>query len=231
MLSPRSTCPPATALARSGLPGRSCFRGRRIGLLGGSFNPAHDAHRHISLEALKRLGLDEVWWLVSPGNPLKDPTDMAPFEKRLEAGRSVARHPRIRVTGLEAALGTQHTANSLNAIGKLLPGAHLVWLMGADNLATLHHWHNWRSIMSAMPVAIFDRPPYFIRAAYAKAARAFRAARMSEAQARTLAGRKPPAWVFIHCPRHPLSATAIRARDASWLDEGHATDRRGGQPV
>lgn len=231
MRSPQRTCPPATALARVGLPGRSSFRGRRIGLLGGSFNPAHDAHRHISLEALRRLGLDEVWWLVSPGNPLKDPGEMAPFEKRFKEARAVASHPRIRVTGLEAALGTRHTANTLDAIQKLLPGARLVWLMGADNLATLHHWYNWRAIMSAMPVAIFDRPPYFIRAVHAKAAEAFRSARIGEAQARTLADRTPPAWVFIHCPRHPLSATAIRARDAQWLDEGHATDRRGGRPV
>jgi len=198
----------------------------RIGLLGGSFNPAHAAHRHISLEALRRLDLDEVWWLVSPGNPLKSTADMASFSKRLARAVETARHPRIRVMDLERKLGTRYSADTLTALKTLMPHTELVWLMGADNLATFHHWRDWEAIFNAVPVAIFDRPHYFRRALSAKAARRFHAARVTETRARTLAGMKPPAWVFIHCPRHPLSATAIRARDASWLDKGQATDRQ-----
>lgn len=222
----RSVLPPISAL-----PGAARWRGMRIGLLGGSFNPAHAAHRHISLEALRRLDLDEVWWLVSPGNPLKSRTDMASFDKRLAHATKMARHPRIRVMDLERRLGTRYSADTLAALKILLPQTRLVWLMGADNLATFHRWRDWESIFNAMPVAIFDRPHYFRRALSEKTAVRFRAARITEVRARTLATMTPPAWVFIHCPRHPLSATAIRAEDASWLDEGQATSRRDGPRI
>lgn len=216
-LDPDNRCgplfPPATALR-----GAARWRGRRIGLLGGSFNPAHDGHRHISLEAMRRLRLDEVWWLVSPLNPLKSGRDMASLEKRVARARAVARHPRIRVMDLEARLGSRYTVDTVAALALLAPATRFVWLMGADNLLTFHKWRNWERLFSSVPVAILDRAPYSIRAPMAKAARRFRVARQPEAQAPVIVGERPPAWVFIHCPRHPLSATDIRARDGRWID-------------
>lgn len=207
------TFPPATALK-----GADRWRGRRIGILGGSFNPAHDAHRHISVEALRRLKLDEVWWLVSPLNPLKSGRDMATLDKRLIKARSVARHPRIRVMDLESRLKTRYTVDTLRAMGKLAPQTDFVWLMGADNLLTFHKWYRWEALFRSLPVAIFDRAPYSIRAPFSKTGQRFRKSRMREAQAPCLAKQRPPAWVFVHCPRHPLSATQLRARDADWID-------------
>ncbi|RMF08334.1 MAG: nicotinate-nucleotide adenylyltransferase [Alphaproteobacteria bacterium] len=213
--------PPVTAL-----PGSARFRRMRIGLLGGSFNPAHTGHRHISVEALNRLGLDEVWWLVSPQNPMKSGRDMASLERRLRHARRVAAHPRIRVMDLEKALGTRYSVDTLGALSSLMPATRLVWLMGADNLLTLHLWRRWEAVFRAVPVAIFDRAPYSIKAAFAKAAQRYRRFRLGEDQASGLADRHPPAWVFVHCPRHPLSATAIRTADAGWLDQEQDADRR-----
>ena len=186
-------------------------RGRRIGLLGGSFNPAHEAHRQISLMALGRLDLDEVWWLVSPQNPLKPVAGMAPLAQRLDEARAVARHPRIRVTGIEARLGTVYTAETVLALKRRFPALCFVWLMGADNLIQIDQWRDWQRIFHAVPVAIFARPSYCFRALAAKAAHRFARFRLPEGQARLLARRRPPAWVFIHGRLNPLSASAIRA--------------------
>ena len=150
--------------------------GQRVGLLGGSFNPPHDGHRQISLEAMQRLGLDRVWWLVSPGNPLKSHAELESLESRLRQARSVADHPRIAVTGLETLLGTAYTAETLAYLRRRRPDLHLVWLMGADNLAGFDRWRHWRRIMALMPVAIIDRPGWRLPALAAPAAhpRSFR---------------------------------------------------------
>jgi nicotinate-nucleotide adenylyltransferase len=185
--------------------------GARIGILGGSFNPAHPGHLHISLQALKRLGLDEIWWMVSPQNPLKPVEGMAPFEERLEAARQVARHPRIRVTDIEEKLGTFYTADTLAALRRRFPRLRLVWIMGADNLIQIPEWEEWTRIFEAVPIAIFNRPTYSLRALNGKAAQRFRRFRLEPRAARMLVQYAPPAWVFLVGPLHPASATRIRA--------------------
>ncbi len=185
--------------------------GCRVGLLGGSFNPAHDGHRHISVEAMKRLGLDAVWWLVSPQNPLKPANGMAPFAERIESARQAARHPRIVATGIEAELGTRFTADTLKALVARFPKTQFVWLMGADNLAQIRHWQRWTKIFETVPVAVYDRPSYSLRALSGLAAQRFVRARIDQDHARSLAGMKTPAWVFFLAKRHPASATALRA--------------------
>jgi len=188
--------------------------GQRIGLLGGSFNPAHDGHRHVSLEAMARLELDRVWWLVSPGNPLKNHADLAAQDARLAAATKIAHHPRIVVTGLESALGTPFTAETLDFLTARRPQVRFVWLMGADNLASFHRWREWRAIMQSVPVAVFDRPGWRYRAVASRAATAFAAARLPEAESRQLAARCTPAWCFLSIPLSPLSSTALRERKA-----------------
>lgn len=185
---------------------------KRIGLLGGSFNPAHDGHRYISLEALKRLRLHEVWWMVSPQNPLKGTRDMAPFADRLGQARRVARHPRIRVTDIERRLGTVYTVDTLRVLTPKFPGCRFVWLMGADNLEQIASWKGWREIFAGVPIAVFARPPYSLLALAGRAARAYAAVRLPETRARALAGLEPPVWVFLHTRPHAGSATRIRAR-------------------
>lgn len=184
---------------------------RRIGLLGGSFNPAHEGHRHISLEALKRLGLDEVWWLVAPQNPLKPVAGMAPFADRLAGAKAFARDPRIRVLDLESQLGTRYSADTIAALQARYPRQRFVWLMGADNLAQIRHWRRWRSIFERLPVAVFARPTYCRRALAELAAKRFARARVAPT-ARRLADLKPPVWVFLPVKLDPSSATAIRSR-------------------
>jgi len=186
---------------------------RRVGLLGGSFNPAHEGHRHIAELALKHLGLDEVWFLVSPGNPLKDPKGMAPLPQRLASAAVQARHPRLRAVSIERALGTRFTADTLSALVRRFPRTAFVWLMGADNLIQLPKWERWSSIFNTVPIAVFARPSYSTNALAGKAALRFSPARQrSLHQATRLASRKPPAWVFLHTRLHPASATSIRAR-------------------
>lgn len=188
----------------------SLWRRARIGLLGGSFNPAHEGHFHISLEALNRLRLDAVWWLVSPQNPLKPERGMRPLAERLAGAQALARHPRILVSDLESRLGTQYTVDTLRALTGRLPESRLVWLMGADNMAGFAAWREWRCIAGLVPVAIFDRPGYSLDALTGVLARRFPDRRVPAAAARTLADREPPAWTFISCPRHPESATRLR---------------------
>jgi nicotinate-nucleotide adenylyltransferase len=178
--------------------------------LGGSFNPAHEGHLHISLEALKRLGLDEVWWLVSPQNPLKSANGMAPQAKRLAGARAMARHPRIKVTGMEAAWGTRYTADTLAMMRRRFPAARLVWIMGADNLNQISRWDRWQRIFRSVPVAVFDRSPYSRESMASKAARRF--SRWRIAAPGRLPGTAPPSWIFMHIKRHPASATEIRRR-------------------
>jgi nicotinate (nicotinamide) nucleotide adenylyltransferase/ribosome silencing factor RsfS/YbeB/iojap len=194
--------------------------GRRIGLLGGSFNPAHGGHLHISRLALQRLGLDEVWWLVSPQNPLKPTAGMAPFERRLTQAREVTSDDRqIRVTGIEAELGATYTADTVRTLRRRFPRARFVWLMGGDNLAQFPHWKRWQEIFRSVPIAVFARPGAHSKALAGPAARRFARARLPEAMARRLAQAPPPAWVFFHTRLDPRSATRIRAERLKTLKE------------
>ncbi len=186
--------------------------GAKIGLLGGSFNPAHGGHLEISLEALRRLGLDQVWWLVSPQNPLKPAKGMAKLEARLARARALARHPRIRATAVESVLGTRYTADSVTALTRRFPRVRFVWLMGADNLVQLASWREWPQILNTVVIAVFNRPSYHLKANAALAARHFARARIRESRAKRLAVLEPPAWTFIHNRLNAQSATEIRAR-------------------
>ncbi|MHA1597610.1 MAG: nicotinate-nucleotide adenylyltransferase, partial [Alphaproteobacteria bacterium] len=186
-------------------------RDQRIGLLGGSFNPAHDGHLHISQLALDRLGLDSVWWLVSPQNPLKSPDDMADFSERLRyAERLAAANPRIVVTGIERELDTRYTSDTVEALKRRYPMARFVLVMGADLLVELPKWKNWQRLFKTVPIAVFARPSYSLRALAGKAARRFRASRISRARWSKLAGMRPPAWAFLRTEEHPQSSTRIR---------------------
>ncbi len=181
-----------------------------IGLLGGSFDPAHDGHAHITREALKRLGLDEVWWLVSPGNPLKA-RGPAPLPERMARAGEVMVHPRVQITDLEAQMGTRFTYQTLTTLMDRYPGVNFVWLMGADNLADFHRWENWREIMYLLPLAVLARPGQRISARTSLAARQFRAHRVKSRNARVLALKEAPAWAFLNVPMSDLSSTGIRA--------------------
>jgi nicotinate-nucleotide adenylyltransferase len=184
---------------------------RRIGLLGGSFNPAHEGHRHVSLEALKRLGLDEVWWLVSPQNPLKSGDGMEPLTTRLARAKQIAHHPRIRVEAPELLLGTRYTLDTVQALRRVYPHARFVWLMGADILPQLERWEGWRDLFRTVAIAAFARPGWGYAALQSAAPRAFARYRLDAGQARTLATCGPPAWCFIPSRLDSHSATALRA--------------------
>jgi len=188
--------------------------GLRVGLYGGSFNPAHAGHRHVSRLALRRLALDRVWWLVSPGNPLKDRSHLPEAARRAEGARAVAREPRIAVTDFEAGLGVRYTRETLAWLTDRHPEVRFVWIMGADSLASFHRWRGWREIAARMPFAVIDRPGYTLKAMASPAARLLAASRIDEPAAPTLADRPPPAWVFLHGPRNSLSSTALRAATA-----------------
>lgn len=192
------------------------FDGARIGLLGGSFNPAHDGHLEISQLALHKLKLDAVWWLVSPQNPLKSADGMAALTDRVkQAGQMAAPEPRIMVTDIEKDLDTRYTADTLAALKMRFSEARFVWLMGADNLLQMHRWRQWSKIFHTVPVAVFARPSYSLRAEGAKAARRFARYRMPAFRAGRLADKGPPAWAFLKHPHNPQSATAIRRKERS----------------
>ena len=193
------------------MPGVPRDTARRIGLLGGSFNPAHGGHLHVSREALRRLGLDEVWWLFSPLNPLMSDVGMEPLATRVARARQNARHPRIRVEAPELLLGTRYTLDTVRALKRLYPKAQFVWLMGADILPELVHWASWRELFAAIPIAAFARPGYGYAALQAPGPRAFAAYRVNVDRARTLASCEAPAWCFIPSRLDTHSATAIRA--------------------
>lgn len=194
---------------RTGLP--LARPGMTVGLFGGSFDPPHAGHVHVSREALKRLGLDRVWWLVSPGNPLKD-RGPAPLERRLAASRAMVRHPRIVVTDIEARTGTRYTGATIEALRDLYPGVRFVWIMGADNLAQFHQWQRWDWIMRTVPICVMARPGQRGSARTAKAAQIFRAARRPATAASCLARAKAPAWTLLNVPMVDASSTEIRAR-------------------
>ena len=186
----------------------------RIGLLGGSFNPPHTAHLEISLTALKRLRLDQVWWLVTPGNPLKDPSKLASLDARVEAAREMARHPRIAVTGFEAGSGSAYTIDLLTALKRRFPGVSFVWLMGADNLAEFHRWRAWEEIFALMPIAVLDRPGFRLKARAGRAAQRFAVYQVDESDAGGLARLEPPAWSILTHTLSGLSSTEVRAKKA-----------------
>ena len=188
----------------------------RIGLLGGSFNPPHEAHRAISRFAINRLQLDRVWWLVTPGNPLKDSNGLRELPQRAEAARKLADDPRIDVSCLESVIGTRYTVDTVMYLRRRCPGLRLVWIMGADNLAQFHRWEDWRRIADQIPFAVIDRPPQGFRALAAPAARALQRYRIAEGSAGTLADRHAPAWVFLTGMKSALSSTGLRNPDGSW---------------
>ena len=190
--------------------------GMRIGLLGGSFNPPHAAHRAISLFALKRLQLDRVWWLLTPGNPLKNHDGLHALAERAEAARRVADDPRIDISCLEAVIGVSYTVDKIIHLRRRVSGVHFVWIMGADNLAQFHRWKDWRRIASDVPIAVIDRPPQSFRALAAPAAQALSRYRMPENQATRLADQRAPAWVFLTGMKSNLSSTGLRNPDGSW---------------
>lgn len=183
---------------------------RRIGLLGGSFNPAHAGHVHISLEALKRLKLDEIWWLVSPQNPLKKADDLADYDLRFSYAKSLATHPRIKVLDLEQRYGLRYTIDTIRFLKTRYWRSQFVWVMGADNLAGFHRWRSWRMIADLLPIAVLDRAPYALRALHAPFARNFSATRLPARAGAVLASLGAPAWLYLTIPRSPISATQLR---------------------
>jgi nicotinate-nucleotide adenylyltransferase len=185
--------------------------GMKIGLFGGTFDPPHDAHRAACLIAMRRLGLDGVWWLVTPGNPLKDTRGLSPIEERITAAKTLANHPRIVVTGLEAAIGARYTFDAVAYLKAHCPGVDFVWIMGADNLRSFHRWENWRGIASMVPIAVVDRLGPSLYATGGTAGQALARFRIPERAAQSLPGRTPPAWVYLHGLKSPLSSTALRA--------------------
>ena len=192
---------------RAGFP--IATKGMVVGLLGGSFDPAHEGHVHITREALKRMGLDQVWWLVTPGNPLKA-RQPAPMAERLARARAVMPDPRVKITDLEAKLGTRATADTIDALRAIYPGVHFVWLMGADNLVQFHKWGRWRDILRSVPIGVLARPGSGVAARTSVAARAFRVHQIDRGE--NLRGRKAPAWCFVNIPLNSASSSAIRAR-------------------
>src|SRR5581483_8888181 len=186
--------------------------GMRIGLFGGTFDPPHAAHLGASLLAMKRLRLDRMWWLVTPGNPLKDTRGLQPLAKRMDAARKLAGHPRIDITGLEAVINTRYTFDTLEYLVRRCPGVRFVWVMGADNLCSFPRWQNWRGIAGLMPMAVVDRMGSSLYATGGRAAQALARYRLAESQATELADHRPPAWVYLHGLKSPLSSTQLRAQ-------------------
>ena len=188
--------------------------GQRIGLYGGSFNPAHEGHRKASLFALRRLALDQIWWLVSPGNPLKQNGSLPTLEARMRKAAEIASHPRIVVTGAEAGFRTRYTADLIQILKQRAPDTRFVWIMGSDNLAQFHRWERWGEIAGSVPIAVVNRPGFLNAALSAPAAQALSRYRIDERDAPALACLEPPAWTFLNGPRTAASSTALRARSS-----------------
>ncbi|WP_062206457.1 nicotinate-nucleotide adenylyltransferase [Aureimonas sp. AU12] len=187
-------------------------RGLRIGLLGGSFNPPHEGHLLVAETALQRLRLDRVWWMVTPGNPLKDHGNLKPLNERIALSRALVKDPRILVTAFEASQHIRFTADTVSLLKRRKPDVRFVWLMGADSLAGFHRWQSWRQIARQVPLAIVDRPGSTLSLLSSPAARTLARFRIPEVDAAQLALSPPPAWVFLHGPRSPLSSTLLRER-------------------
>ena len=214
----RGLSPARSAAANPGIRQRIVLppyaSGMRIGLFGGTFDPPHAAHRAACLLAMRRIGLDRVWWLVTPGNPLKATDGLTPLAQRIAAARALANHPRIDVTDLEADLGTSYTYETIHYLVQRCPGVQFVWIMGADNLRHFHRWQRWRDIAKLVPIAVVDRLGPSLYSAAGVAGNALAWARIPETAAKSLPGRKPPAWLFLHGLKSPLSSTALRAARA-----------------
>ena len=189
-------------------------KGAKIGLFGGSFNPPHAGHVLVAELALERLGLDQVWWMVTPGNPLKDVSELAPLSKRIALSEALMRDKRIHVTAFEAVYQVRYTADTLALVRKHNPDMHLVWIMGADNLMNFHHWQEWDEIARTYPIAVINRPGSNMAAEDSVMAQQFGAARLPETEADRLAVTPAPAWVFIHGPQSDLSSTQLRQQTA-----------------
>ena len=184
--------------------------GQAVGLYGGSFNPPHAGHLHVSEMALRRLGLDAVWWLVTPGNPLKDSGVLAPLAERMRAARTLISDPRMRVTSIETDIGLNRTLDTLRWLLRRRRDLRFVWIMGADNLASFDRWHGWREIARLVPVAVIDRPGFSLPAKASRAARALARYRVDEADSALLPHLGAPAWVFLHGPHAYHSSTVLR---------------------
>jgi nicotinate-nucleotide adenylyltransferase len=188
--------------------------GMRVGLFGGSFNPPHEGHRLVAKIAIRSLGLDQLWWMVTPGNPLKSKRYLAPLGERLALSEQMADDPRIRVTAFEKSLGSSYTAQVLERVKARNKGVRFIWIMGADNLRDFHRWQKWQKIAETFPIAVIDRPGATLAFLSSTMAKTFDHARVDEHDARTLGNAKAPAWTFIHGPRSILSSTAIRKASA-----------------
>ncbi len=207
----------------------------RIGLLGGSFNPAHRGHRHISLQAMRALGLDEVWWLVSPGNPLKEgASDMAPFAARFASAERMARCSPIRVSDFEQRNGTRYTVDTIRKLKRRHPEHRFIWLLGSDTLPNFHKWRDWRDLAREVPIAVIRRPGYDL-AAHAACAMGWLGRFVHPSgQARHWTDWSAPAILFLRLPPDTTSATAIRARDPYWHQRTNgapARSYRSGSPM
>lgn len=187
-------------------------KGMTIGLFGGSFNPPHEGHLLVSEIALRRLGLGQLWWMVTPGNPLKDVTDLPPLETRIKWSEEINNDGRVKITAFEAAYQVRYTAETLAIIRHRNPGVNFIWIMGADNLANFHKWQDWQTIAQTFPIAVIDRPGSTLSYLSSMMAKTFDYARIDETDGHVLGQLKPPAWTFIHGPRSPHSSTAIRDR-------------------
>ncbi len=203
--------------------------GMRIGLFGGTFDPPHRAHLGASMLALKRLKLDRVWWLVTPGNPLKDTRGLAPLAERIAAAEALARDPRIAVTGFEADLGVRYSFDTVSYLVNRCPGVRFVWIMGADNLRSFHRWQKWRRIANLVPMAVIDRLGPSLYSISSVAGQALDRARIRESAAASLADHRPPAWVFLHGLKSPLSSTALRAARGQGRPVSHKSAAESGE--
>jgi len=189
-------------------------KGMQVGLFGGSFNPPHAGHELVADTALRRLRLDQLWWIVTPGNPLKSARELRPLAERIALSEAIASDPRIKVTAFEAAFHIRYTADTIALVQARNPGVNFVWVMGADSLRDFHRWQRWRQIAASIPIAVVDRPGATLSFLSSVMAKTFDHARIDESDAGRLAHMRPPAWTFLHGRRSSLSSTALRARNA-----------------
>lgn len=201
----------AKSFGRVGVGAPLALPGQTIGILGGTFNPPHEGHVQITEIALRRLRLDQLWWVVTPGNPLKPNGGLPSLALRIAACQKLIDNPRVEITGFEARLGTPYTAATLGYLRRRFPGVRFVWIMGADNLATFHRWQRWREIAREVPIAVVDRPGWRLKGMASPAARSLAAAFVPETQAANLSRMRAPAWTLLSGPLSPLSSTALRA--------------------